>query len=457
VWLDVLQSVSNASTADARFIVSAMSAVNPSQATKKNLDELRTSLRKKGLIPERVRGIHRQDAVNHSWLLAILQGNSSIETLSEEIGDIDGLAQLVTMAENGTRRERNRALAVLALLKGISLRSVSRFLQIAPTTVFRYWKRYRKAGIQGVLQSYPTRSPRKAQRKETKNAVFSILHSPPSEHDINRTTWKMADLKACLAENGHLLSRDVIREVIKSAGYRWKKARVILTSPDPEYREKLSHIQSILSTLGDNDRFFSIDEFGPFSIKKKGGNKLVGPDDSHFVRQIQKSKGFLIVTSALELSHNQITHFYSWKKNTVEMLRLLHLLLDQYKGCRKLFFSWDAASWHSSKRLYREVNKVNSAGYRRGHNTALVELAPLPASAQFLNVIESVFSGMARAIIHNSNYSSSACARVAIDRYFAERNEHFRIHPKRAGKRIWGKEIVPAEFDETHNCKDPRW
>jgi hypothetical protein len=35
-----------------------------------------------------------------------------------------------------------------------------------------------------------------------------------------------------------------------------------------------------------------------------------------------------------------------------------------------------------------------------------VALAPLPAGAQFLNVIESVFSGMARAILANSNYGS---------------------------------------------------
>lgn len=40
----------------------------------------------------------------------------------------------------------------------------------------------------------------------------------------------------------------------------------------------------------------------------------------------------------------------------------------------------------------------------RGHPR--VETAPIPAGAQFLNVIESVFSGMARAIIHNSNYPS---------------------------------------------------
>jgi len=75
----------------------------------------------------------------------------------------------------------------------------------------------------------------------------------------------------------------------------------------------------------------------------------------------------------------------------------------------------------------------------------------------FLNVIESVFSGMARAIIHNGDYSSVEECKAAIDRYFAERNRHFREHPKRAGNKLWGKELVPPVFAEGQNCKDPHW
>jgi len=86
-----------------------------------------------------------------------------------------------------------------------------------------------------------------------------------------------------------------------------------------------------------------------------------------------------------------------------------------------------------------------------------VELAPLPSRAQFLNVIESIFSGMARAIIHNSNYLSVEEAMAAIDRYFRERNTYFTEHPKRAGRKIWGKERVPPTFSEANNCKDPIW
>jgi len=84
-------------------------------------------------------------------------------------------------------------------------------------------------------------------------------------------------------------------------------------------------------------------------------------------------------------------------------------------------------------------------------------LAPLPAGAQFLNVIESVFSGMSRAIIHNSDYASVAAAKQAIDRYFEQRNSFFSQHKKRAGRKIWSQERVPSEFHEGQNCKDPRY
>ena len=86
-----------------------------------------------------------------------------------------------------------------------------------------------------------------------------------------------------------------------------------------------------------------------------------------------------------------------------------------------------------------------------------IELAPLPSGAQFLNVIESVFSGMARSIIHNSDYQSKAEAMAAIDRYLAERNSHFRSTPRRAGNKIWGAERVKPVFAEANNCKDPKW
>ena len=139
------------------------------------------------------------------------------------------------------------------------------------------------------------------------------------------------------------------------------------------------------------------------------------------------------------------------------MIKLLDILLDRYKGCSRLYFSWDGASWHASKAIFNKVEHVNQPEYRAISNTPIVVLAPLPKSAQFLNVIESIFSGMARAIIHNSDYQSVEEAITAIDRYFQARNEHFLNHPQKAGRAIWGKERVEPRFSNSNNCKDPRY
>ena len=118
------------------------------------------------------------------------------------------------------------------------------------------------------------------------------------------------------------------------------------------------------------------------------------------------------------------------------MLRMLAKLIQEYGHKGRIYLSWDAASWHMSKMLYARVAEHNDAVARGDIAAPLVALAPLPAGAQFLNVIESVFSGMARAVIANSNYPSVEEARAAIERYIQERNQKFRYAPKRAGGKI---------------------
>ena len=389
-----------------------------------------------------------------NWFHSITFEKLPYERIVQDIGECDDLSTLLNMVQSGNRLIRNRALCILASKKGISGRATSRLVGVARKSYRRYLDAYIERGVDG-LTFMRQAANRKFDNKSLKDAIFTLLHEPPSNYGINRTTWKMADFKETLTKKGYPACPDVIRKIIKSAGYRWRKARIVLTSQDPQYREKLERIQNVLSNLKADEAFFSIDEYGPFAIKTKGGRKLVGPTENFTVPQWQKSKGCLIMTAALELSGNQVTHFYSDKKNTDEMIKMMGLLIKKYKGYRTLWLSWDAASWHLSKKLYKEIEVVNVRADVTG--SPKIDTAPLPAGAQFLNVIESVFSGFARSVVHNSDYKSVHEAKAAFDRYFAERNKRFLRNPKRAGKKIWGEERVISVFDEANNCKDPRY
>ena len=85
----------------------------------------------------------------------------------------------------------------------------------------------------------------------------------------------MVDLHAVLKKQGSPLCTTIIRTILKQAGYRWRSGRIVLTSTDPDYRIKVEGIKKILSKLGRDECFFSIDEYGPFAVKKKGGVLLL--------------------------------------------------------------------------------------------------------------------------------------------------------------------------------------
>jgi len=337
--------------------------------------------------------------VASDWMRAVLQKEIAPDVLHRDVGDVPDFLTLLHRLYEGRLSDRNRSMVVLANRYGLSSRTVSAFLSISRNTHRTYLRSF-KIGGQTCLFARRPNSTRKFDNEAVKQAIFGLLHEPPSNYGINRTTWIINDLSRVLGEKGHSACPAVIRKITKSAGYCWRKAKIVLTSADPDYTEKLNHIRSILSGLRSDEAFFSIDEFGPFAVKMQPGRILSAPGEQRVVPQWQKSRGCMIVTAALELSSNQVTHFYSTKKNTTEIIRMLELLIETYCGRSRIYLSWDAASWHISKDLKQRVEEHNTTALINGRPT--VEMAPLPSGAQFLNVIESVFSGMAKAIIHNS-------------------------------------------------------
>lgn len=357
------------------------------------------------------------------------------------------------------RRKWEKAVTIIDSYKGVPVSIIVTKIERSRRKINSWIKNYNINRLEGILnKKRKINNIIQKNIEEKKSNLIKLIHETPKIHGINRTSWSLKTLsEAYRKKYSMVISRSMISEYIRSEGYAFRKAKKTLTSPDPLYREKLEKITYILSNLKNKEKFFSVDEFGPFSIKIQGGYSLIKKGEVKTYPQWQKSKGSLICTAALELKTNQVTHFFSDKKNTVEMIKLLEVLLEKYNNEDKIFFSWDAASWHASKELMKKVNKINCEKFRNQNKTPIIELAPLPASAQFLNVIESVFSGMAKSIIHNSDYKTVEECKKAINLYFKKRNEDFIKNPKRAGNKIWGMEKVKPVFNEGNNCKDRTW
>jgi len=181
---------------------------------------------------------------------------------------------------------------------------------------------------------------------------------------------------------------------------------------------------------------FFIDELGALAVKKYGGRSFVKKGEALVVPQLQTPKGSIVLAGALSATTNQMSWCFVQSKDTTAMIDLIELLFSEHHDKTHLYITWDAASWHDSISLVNWLDAFNLKTTQTKEGP-LITLVPLPSCSQFLNIIESVFGVMKKAVIHHSDYQSTHQMKSAISQHFRERNAHFKNNPRRAGKKIW--------------------
>ena len=206
-------------------------------------------------------------------------------------------------------RYRNRAISVLSLLKGFSRSRIPEYLLIARKSVNRKCYgdthsslRHASIGLDKGKRRLKHDDPVYADK------VFSILHSPPSSFGYNRTSWRQKDINKVLEASRYEPVDGRDKKHPQQVGLQVLQGKNRSHQQRPEIRRKAAGVREIfLANLGPKEKFFSIDEYGPFAVRLQGGVSLVPPGISKTVPQWQKSRGSIIVTAALELSTNQMS------------------------------------------------------------------------------------------------------------------------------------------------------
>ena len=294
-----------------------------------------------------------------------------------------------------------------------------------------------------------TSSERPATAKELRpaaKALIEILHHKPAAYGINRSNWTLQSLAEAFEKvYGQRPSKGSVGRLLKQAGFSWKKSRKVLTSPDPNYREKVELLLKTLQSLNADEDLFFIDELGPLQVRRYAGRCFTPKGRTPTNPQNPRAKGSITLYGALSAMTNQVTWFYGGTKDSAGMIDLLEILYNQFHNKSKIYLTWDAASWHGSQELVEWANERNAWNDEKDSGPTIA-FVPLPSSAQFLDVIEAVFSAMKRAVIHGSDYQSEEEMKNAISTHFTERNAFFKQNPRRAGKKIW-----EIDFFEDHN------
>jgi transposase len=371
------------------------------------------------------------------WLAEITYGWRPTKFFQTEPKDRRELATLLDLVRDGILRDRKKAATILARKAGWANQTVAKILHAPRRYTRRYFEVYSQSGLQGLFGPKTPSPLRVARDAEKANRILALLHCRPDSLGFNRMSWTQDDLvRAYKARHSEPISRSAVNRLIKKVGYAWRKARRVLTSPNPNYQEKVELLWKTLQSLRTSELLFYCDEWGPVQVRKRDGRAYRLKDSLPRIPRHQVSKGTVSLAGALSATTNQITWLFVPSKDSQSMIGLLEMLYNQYHDKSKLYVTWDAVSWHNSVVLIEWVDEFNTASSgERGGPT--IEFIPLPTSAQFLNAIEGVFSGMTRAAVNNSDYKCSEDMKVAISRHFDQRNRYFTEHPARAGKKIW--------------------
>jgi len=146
----------------------------------------------------------------------VQQGTIPLDILAYELPDIPlpVLEVFLTAATKGKLSTRNRAVAVMSYVRESTATRYALSSKFLPVRFFR------TGNVSGDRHTEPLHEKAKCDKQSNdeavKSEVFALLHSPPSAHSVNRTTWTIAIFKS-LSQGKHPAGAESIRTIIKES------------------------------------------------------------------------------------------------------------------------------------------------------------------------------------------------------------------------------------------------
>jgi transposase len=128
---------------------------------------------------------------------------------------------------------RRRALALVHLNEGLSLRQVAKILKVRHNAVLEWKKRFLRLGFTGLQME--KRNKRKP--KMEKERLLDIVKQRPQNFGVESSRWTLELLGKTFPELDEYSISGIWR-LLKRSGVSWQKGRYQLISPDPDYEEK---------------------------------------------------------------------------------------------------------------------------------------------------------------------------------------------------------------------------
>jgi len=139
--------------------------------------------------------------------------------------------------------EHTRALAILNRHNGMTAEQAANNLHVTAVAVFKWCRRYRKHGIDGIRRRKPSGRPPVIKNK-VKKIIPKLLKQDPQAFGFLKGRWVVRDIAKALDEEGVRISFNYVQNILKELGLAYKRPKLTVKSDDPNYARKEREVKN---------------------------------------------------------------------------------------------------------------------------------------------------------------------------------------------------------------------
>jgi transposase len=366
------------------------------------------------------------------WFMPFVTKRPPLILLAEEQEKLESLRR----TRSAEKRRVVHAAVLLECASGKSDSAVAEALNLNRHSVALCVNKFLKFGLEAALGELPR--PGKT-RRIPDDAVAWVLHcacQKPKELGYSYELWTYALLQAHIRKNcvaaGHpslvQLSRSKLHRILTQGEIRPHKVRYYVERRDPEFERKMAEVlhvykeveivnaQMVKGTLKEPTTVtISYDEKpGIQALATTTPDKAPSPNQypSHLRDYEYKRLGTVSLLAGLDLHTGHVIETVSDTHNSGDFIGFLNKLDARYPPQTKIRLLLDNHSAHISKQ---------TQGYLKSHPQRF-EFVFTPKHGSWLNIIETMFSKMARSMLRAIRVASKQELIDRIHLYFAETN-----------------------------------
>lgn len=318
-------------------------------------------------------------------------------------------------------QEVQRASIILMHNEGVSVTEISKHLNLTRSTVYKYIKKALAAGPEFALDDYYHRPFEPVINKGAKMWIVDTACKKPKDLGFASETWTYSALAKYTRENspkeGHIClskaAKATIFRILNEFEIKPHKIKYYLERRDPEFQRKMEEVLIVYKEVNaqNNKAKAGLDgapeDIITVSVDEKPGVQAIAslcpdlppsPGKHNCISRDYEYKrlGTLSILAAVDLHDGKIIAQVHDRHRSREFIQLLKELDDTYHKNSTIRIILDNHSSHTSKETMNYLSTVPNR-FIYVHT---------PKHGSWLNLIEMVFSKMARTFLRHIRVSS---------------------------------------------------